>query len=276
MKKIKYITLFLLIGIGFTSCDDFLEEELRDYQEFVGDSYGILPITTDIVNGFYDVFNPTTTSVGFTVNVTESGGAKISSGEILVNFNGESNHVATTISSFPFTGTFPMSEMASLVGVDLGSIDVGDKFTFIYSLTDTNGNSTVSGGNFQVGVSVGCLSPLTGIAFTYNTDGGAGTTSGSGTMTEVGVNEFKVDDFSFGQRLAAFGCCPGASGVSFFDTCGKLEFNPNNNFDGNSAYTWSSISVTGDQLTIIWSETFTNGTTVLTRTDGLDWPDLFL
>ena len=50
-------------------------------------------------------------------------------------------------------------------------------------------------------------------------------------MTKGAVNELKVDDFSFGQRLAAFGCCLEASGVSFFDTCGKLAFNPNNNFD---------------------------------------------
>jgi len=276
MKKIKYIALLFVMAVTFTNCNSFLEDELRDYQEFRGASYGILPIASDIVNGFYDVNNPTTTFVGFTVDVAESGGAQISSGEMLVNFNGGSNVSVNTIASFPYTGTFPMSDMASLVGMDINSIVVGDKFTFTTSLTDTEGNTTTSGANFQVSASVGCLSELTGIAYTHVTTGSAGNTSGSGTFAGVAVNEMKVDDFSFGQRLAAFGCCPGASGVSFFDTCGKLEFNPNNNNDGNSAYAWSSLTVAGDTMTIVWSETYTSGTSVLTTTDGSDWPDVFL
>lgn len=106
------------------------------------------------------------------------------------------------------------------------------------------------------------------------------TWTGSTTWTSVAVGVYEVPDFSFG---AYYGCAGVASGegtstlpggsLQIQDACGILS--PLGASRWGEVYSYSSVTTNGAELTIVWSNDYGEaGTTVLTRTDGTNWPPL--
>jgi hypothetical protein len=149
MKNFINITALIFIGLFFTNCNDLLEDEVRDYQEFVGEAYGIYPVYVAGSNSNYNLLDPTNSIVDFTLNTSLSGGAVPSSGEIHAAINNGAFSKIADASSFPANVSFSLTDVVSALGITTSSLTGGDivsfKTFFIDSLGETMTSANVFG-----------------------------------------------------------------------------------------------------------------------------------
>ncbi len=188
----------------------------------------------------------------------------------------------------------PQNLVAALPGLSMDDLDGGDRFTVSYSYTiDANntgdireigtpaleycGGFTDEGEFCTLNIDIVCTSDM---ATTYNfsttnlvAGGGApvaGPVTGSGEFLEVVTGRYTIPDASFGLFAELYGDTP-AVGLELVDACEVISVEGSDQY--GDSYTYTIQSINGDEMTISWSNTFNDsGTTVLTRTDGSDWP----
>ncbi len=188
----------------------------------------------------------------------------------------------------------PANLVAALPGLDLEDLDGGDRFVVSYEYTiDANntgdirevgtpgldycGGFTAEGEFCTINIDIVCTSDLA-TTFDYSTtnlitgggDPVAGPVTGSGEFTEVEPGIYSISDASFGL-FGELRDDPAALGLELVDDCEVISVEGTD--QAGDSYTFIVQSVNGAQMTIAWSNTFDDsGTTVLTRTDGSDWP----
>jgi hypothetical protein len=152
MKNIKYLFLLFAMAITFTNCDSFLEDELRDYQEFRGDAYGILPEYVRGNNSVYNLLDPDNSIVDFSVSALESGGSVAKSGEIHSALNDGSFSKVSDIDGFPFNVSLSLTQVVTGLGTTTSSLTGGDLVHFKVFFTDTNENKMTSATIFTAAI----------------------------------------------------------------------------------------------------------------------------
>lgn len=127
-----------------------------------------------------------------------------------------------------------------------------------------------------------CYSDLAG-TYSYTTTnvgepGGftvAGPLTGSVTFTADTPGYYTLSDASFGGWLGLYGPGNIATGVQFKDICKQLSYEGVDQF--NEVFTISNLEILGSSMSFHWENDYGEyGDTTLTRTDGTDWPALFL
>lgn len=144
MKKIKNITALIIIGISFFNCNDILEDEVRDYQEFIGETYGIYPVYTAGSNSTYNLLDPSNSIVDFTVNTTLSGGAVPASSEIHAAINNGVFSKVIDIASFPANINVSLTDVVNALGLATTDLTGGDVVSFKTFFTDSLGETMTS------------------------------------------------------------------------------------------------------------------------------------
>lgn len=196
------------------------------------------------------------------------------------------------------TVQFSLAGALDALGLTTDDIEGGDAMRFEATVVMEDGreftrfntgSNVISGGAFRgtfiVDQAIICPSDLAG---TYNVSttpdlpwpyacAGGTTWTGTTTWTEVAIGVYEVEDFSFGAYYACQGVSegmgtatlPGGS-LQIQDACGRLS--PIGASRWGEVYTWD-VSTDGPDLTIVWSNDYGEaGTTVISRTDGTDWP----
>ncbi len=127
-----------------------------------------------------------------------------------------------------------------------------------------------------------CFSDLAG-TYAYTTtnvgepNGGtvAGPLTGSVTFTQTEPGKYSLSDASFGGWVGLYGAGNFATGVSFLDLCGQLSYSGLDQF--NETFFISNLEILGSTMSFHWENDYGEyGDTTLTRTDGTNWPPLFL
>ncbi|MEP5341033.1 MAG: hypothetical protein ABJL44_01015 [Algibacter sp.] len=280
MKHIKFLFLIIALGGFLNSC--VVEDGENPF--YSPDEYGVYPIYTDVVNGFFDIIDVNSASVGFTVAPSESGGAKSNgSGEIQVNFNGGDYVKIADVASFPSTNTFTLNDVAAvLTEVNTASLTLDDLFSFRVYFNLDDGQKLTSGS--LINVPMNCASDFGG-TFDYvstslaATSGFADctttTTTGTVTFTDQGGGSYLVSDLGFGQYGICWGDTPATSPDAVVtDSCLKLITGGLDQY--GLVYTWTITDISGSILSLSWANDYgDSGVAVLTRQDGNDWPELF-
>lgn len=163
----------------------------------------------------------------------------------------------------------------------------GDNFSVRWELTTTDGLvydswspsvcTELPGANCSVDWSVVCLSDLaTDYTFvttniTADVDVIPASVSGSGSWTEVANAKYELTDYSFGVFPDAYGDDPAVGSLGLLDACDDITVTGADQY--GDTYTYSFSDFAGPTMTITWINTYGDGgTTVITRTDGTDWP----
>jgi len=208
---------------------------------------------------------------------------------------------------------FTAEELVSFTGIDESLIEGGDDFSlsFIISLTDgrtfsaDDANGNVSGGSYfsspyEYRTSVSCsitesLAGTYAYTITELTSAPGGTSNcpeapltGEVTWTETDTDgELETTDISFGQ----FGSCYAETFTEDSELedilvvwdCtnliaeGTITAEDADGDETEFTYTYSITEVSGADLTMeISSSAGDRATVIVTRPDGLDWPDLFV
>ncbi|MEL6141869.1 MAG: hypothetical protein AAFQ37_01960 [Bacteroidota bacterium] len=198
------------------------------------------------------------------------------------------------------TVRFTLQEALDVLGLTTNDINGGDNMRFeativlndgrTFSRANT-GSNVISGasfrGTFLVDQAIICPSDLSGtyavtstttLPWPYTCEGG--TWTGETTWTEVAEGIYEVEDFSFGAYYACAGLTsgegtstlPGGS-LQIQDACNILT--PIGASRWGEVYTYEELSVDGPDLRIVWSNDYGEAaTTIISRTDGTDWPPL--
>lgn len=279
MKNIKYIILIITLGVFFNSC--VVEEGKNLF--YSPDEYGVYPIITDIQNGFFDIIDTSSASVGFTLNPSESGGAEANgSGEVQVSFNGGDFIKIDDITSFPFIATYTLDETVAAVGTNTASLTLDDSFRFRFYFDLADGQRMTSGS--YVNVPMNCASDFGGTFDFVSTNLAATspfasctstTTTGTVTFENLGGGSYLVSDLGFGQYNTCWADSPATSADAIIvDSCLKLTTGGLDQYD--LVYIWVITDISGSSMTISWSNDYgDSGVAVLTRQDGNDWPALY-
>lgn len=188
----------------------------------------------------------------------------------------------------------PQSLVAIFPSLSMDDLGGGDRFTVTYTYTiDANntgdireigtpaleycGGFTSEGEFCSINIDIVCTSDLA-TTYDYSTSnlvaaGGApvaGPVTGSGEFVEVVTGRYTITDASFGLFAELYGDTP-AVGPELVDACEVISVEGSDQY--GDSYTYTIQSINGAEMTISWSNTFNDsGTTVLTRTDGSEWP----
>lgn len=196
------------------------------------------------------------------------------------------------------TVSFTLEQALTTLGLTTDDINGGDAIRFeativmndgrTFSRANTGAN-VISGGSYRgtflVDQSIICPSDLGGtysvtstasLPWPYSCPGGGAPWTGETTFTEVAEGIYEVPDFSFGAYYSCSGnennTLPGGS-LQIQDACGIIA--PIGASRWGEVYTFSEVSVNGADLTIVWSNDYGEaGTSVISRTDGSEWPPL--
>ena len=280
MKNTKYIFLLTAFVALIGSC--VVEDGENPF--YAPKEYGVYPIYTNVVNGFFDIIDVNSASVGFTVEPSESGGATSdNTGEVHVNFNGGTFSKISDVSTFPYTGTFTLTEVVTAIGgIDINNLTLDDRFSFRTYFNLTDGQRMTSGS--LINVPMNCASDFGGTfdfvssnmaatsRFAYC---GSTTTSGTVTFTNLGGGSYEISDLGFGQYDVCWGDSPATSGNAIItDSC--LELSSGGLDQYGLVYIWIITDISGSSMTISWSNDYgDSGVAVVTRPDGSNWPALF-
>jgi len=100
--------------------------------------------------------------------------------------------------------------------------------------------------------------------------------TGQVTWTEVGTGLYEVDDWGYGSYQVCYGNIAGSWGtLQFTDVCNEITIIGVDNY--GDSWMFTEVSTSGANLTFTWSNTYDEtGVTTLTRTDGTDWPSLYI
>lgn len=134
MKKIFLLSMFAILGI--TSC-------ITEDREIVDEAFGVYPEYTKGDNSVFNLLDATNSIVDYIVTKTESGGAKVASGEIFVNLNGGESFKLFDVTSFPFEVKASLENALSAMGLTTSDVTGGDLVNFsTYFITDSGQRMT--------------------------------------------------------------------------------------------------------------------------------------
>ena len=279
MKLYKFTCLITILALFLNAC--VVEDGENPF--YPPTAYGVYPIISDVENGFFDIVDPSTAQIGFTVEPSESGGAETDgTGEIQINFNGGSYVNYADINSFPHTETITLEEAASATGISVESLTLEDSFTIRFYFNLVNGQEMTSGN--VLNVPMNCASKLGGTHAYVSTNLQAtngnpcptGEVTGSVTFTDLGGGSYLVSDLGFGQYSSScWDDSPAtSSNATFSDSCGKIISGGQDQY--GLTYIWLITDVVGPDLYLSWTNDYgDSGKTVITREGGKDWPPLY-
>ena len=295
----KFICAFLAIAlIALASCENDGGDSVITLDE--GGVPNILKVAGS--NSYIDLIaleNGEETSINFTVDKGQGGIVSMDvvlfykSGENVYRTVLESNVTtfpkAYSLTQFDIIEAFPELNAAT-------DFQVGDVLSVSADLTLTNGRklnilNDDASPNFGQDIAnsaiykvfqayiVSCPSDLGGTYTYVSTNIGEpggfvepGPVTGNVTFTDNGGGVYAISDASFGGFGALYGD-PDASGISLTDICNTISLSGTDVY--GETYTFSNISTNGPELSFNWSNTYGEyGSTILTRTDGTDWPPL--
>ena len=271
MKYIKLsYALFAAITLLGIACENNEEDLIQGYK-----TGAVYPEISDIESSFFDILDVDNAYVKFTADADREMTESIS---IEKTFRGIKTEFGT-FTSLPVEINITAAEaVADLDGISVGDIELGDVFLFEVLVTSKSGFKTRS--NVVLRAPVACKSDLTA-SFSFSTvvtavgNGGdiggcANPVTGTGTFTETGPGIYSISDASFGQYDCAWGDTP-AVGVTFSDVCNTLTAGGSDQY--GLVYTFFIKSIDGVNLELEWANDYNDkGVSVLTRTDGNDWP----
>ena len=235
MKKIfLFFGLFIAVTVLMTSCTK--DEDKNEFTE-ITDVRGAVINITDF-EGFYDLVNPDAT-VSFTVG---SFGENVSSVKVWKNFNGGAPVEQETVSSFPTSLSYSLTD--ALVGLGVNAADLVPGDVIGYTFSDVSTSSGVYPSGKSVDVEVKCTSELDGTfdAETVATGGWGCTDTWTGTVRweNTGGGSYavyaqdadhdEVLDFSMGSYWVCYGATAtlpsddSEGDLAINDVCSKLSF----------------------------------------------------
>ncbi|MGS2740223.1 hypothetical protein [Sinomicrobium sp. M5D2P17] len=207
-----------------------------------------------------------------------------------------------------YTFSITVDEMIATTGIDITEVKGGDNWIASFELELTDGRifnkstvgATVSGGAyfaspFTYTINIPCVitESLAGSHSFETTGTFIGTVSDfPGECTETTISgtvnwgdsdtpgSYSTSDLSFGL-YPCYGTNPDTeSGASINWVCEGLEIVRGEVEEGDDekpAYSYMITNVSGPEMTIEWSNSLgEGGTTIVTRENGEDWPDIFL
>ena len=269
------------MAVTFTNCDSFLEDEIRDYQEFRGKSYGIIATESNKIIGFYDLTDVAGAFSGYTITFIEDG-AQFQSAEVFVSFNGGARvSTGTVVSTNPADITLTLQDATTTLGIDPNTLVIGDDFVYSYDVTTTTGE--VFANSLRTSVKTSCASDFGGtmdyVSSNLQAANGygcpVGNVAGTVTFTDQGGGTYLISDLGFGQyESSCWNDGPATSaGALISDVCNSITTGGLDQY--SLVYIWNITDVTGDTLSLSWTNNYgDSGDTVLTRQDGNDWPAL--
>lgn len=249
---------------------------------------------------FYDDENgQTVDSYSWTANHTQTGTSAVIASQTRADFGVNAENGRPTASF-----TFTLQQALDALGLTIDDVNGGEAIDFYATLTTnrgqtftrTNTNAITQGqpafrALFQIKSNLICPSEMEGVFDASTTGQGvwAGTPCSSSWTGKVEwINEgngvYNIRSFIEGDTLidismGSYFACYGATAQSSFpngdlkitDACGKLSYIGLSQW--GEVYTFNSITVNGNQLTIDWANSYgETAVTTLTRTDGKDWP----
>lgn len=305
MKKIFYYVLGIAFVVGMTACEK--DQAFVQYDDL---EHGAIPRKVEGVNGLYDFFDLDNSSIDFTVEFYDD--AEGSTAEdyawtvayigvdgteldaVSIASFSKSDYSARAETGLPsLTVTFPFTQVRDALGLTNDDIEGGDVFRFRASLTTSKGQTfdlNNTGANligsspfsawFGFDQAVVCPSELGGdidYVTTAGVTGGGGpacpgTITGTINLEEGSEGRYEISDASLGVFGECWGDSP-AAGLTLVDACNIISVEGADQY--GDAYTWTIVEIDGPNLTINFENTYGDaGTSVLTRTDGADWPPL--
>ncbi|MCB0652083.1 MAG: hypothetical protein KDC85_12470 [Saprospiraceae bacterium] len=223
MKKILYIAGFALFtGMLISSCTK--DEDVNHFAS--NDPKGAVAIVSNIVNGFFDLANPSASSIAFDLATK---GEAVSSLKITKSVNGGAEKDHATLSSFPATVAVTFNDALAGTGVVPADLQAGDKIVLTFYATTASG--TYKSGSLSIDMS--CVSDLAGmysVTATYSQHDflpDYQTNTMNVEIVEVAAGVYTVNDFSGGLYSAgpyvdAYGTTDFV--VEFKDVCNEISW----------------------------------------------------
>ncbi|MCI5082293.1 MAG: hypothetical protein MRY78_11380 [Saprospiraceae bacterium] len=306
IKNIGLALFGFVLLFAFSSC-----EKDRAFVEFDDLEKGAFARKIDGVNGTYDFFNIDGSTIDFTVEFyDENQGQDVAEYNWTVEYVDNANSTTSapvTIANRPASSftpsadglpstsfSFGMREVMDALGLGDNDIAGGDAFRFKATIVMTDGrtftaentgtniiSSAPFSGWFRFDQSIICPSDLGGV-FDYTTTEtwcGAAPISGTAEWIDEGNGVYNTVDFSYGAYELCYGAGAtlphedGAGDLRIENACDIIK--PIGASRWGELYVFESVSTSGPDLTISWSNDYGEaGTVTLTRTDGRDWPNL--
>lgn len=311
--KIFKLSLLALFIVVFAACEEtdrtFPEFGDDDVQT------GAYARKIDGVNGIFDFFDPAGSNIDFTVefydvnegrdvanyswtatHINNAGGDN--TGPVPV-MSIDASSFGTSDFGLPSTTiNFSLGQTLTDLGLTAADINGGDNIRYEATITMNDGrtfdrfntgSNVISGasfaGTFILDQPIICPSDLggtydvsttAGLPWPYPCPGAGAPWTGTTTWTESAEGVYDVEDFSFGGYYSCSGTetntLPGGT-LQVQDACNILA--PIGASRWGEVYTFTSVTVSGSDLTIVWENDYgENGTSVISRTDGTDWPPL--
>ncbi len=203
-----------------------------------------------------------------------------SSGDFVQNSNGNQGITGITISA---------SELISAAGISQDDLLAGDRFVIDGNVitvdgavfTSSNSSAAVNGaafrGHFRFTLIASCPTSLEG---TYDYTllkswcDDVSINTGTVTLTLTGSG-YDIDDFAFGAYFPCYGEAAALplGNLRMVDVCNKISITGASQW--GEVYTWHSLVVDGNDLTIEWSNDYgEGGTSTIHNPSG--WPALEL
>lgn len=261
------IVLEILFFIGCSTNED---ELMQPYKTGI-----VFPEITQVNSSYFDILDVENAYIDFDVTVDTDIAESIT---IEKTYKGTKTEIGT-FTSVPVNVKVTAEQAVSdIPGASIDDIELGDVFLFEVIVTSKNGLRTRS--NVIMNAPVACKSELGG-TFDYSTvvtgvgDGGDiggcnNPVTGQASFDEDGAGFYRVSDATFGQYDCAWGDTP-AVGVTLTDVCNTVTVGGSDQYQ--LIYTFVILSNDGTNLELDWSNDYGDaGTTVLTRTDGTNWP----
>lgn len=313
MKKINLILfgfMLLLVGTGCEKDRNFVEfadletgayarELSREGSFFLTD---IANSQIDIAVEFYDINQgQDVSSYSWTVSYIDkaNGGADNAGPADILSI--DASQFGTSPSGLPGAEfSFTLQQALDALGLTAADVNGGSTLRFNATVTmkdgrtftiANTGNNIISSAAFRAlfafDADLLCTSDLEGIydAQTTGWCGDDGPTiqvqfiaTGPGLYKVADPNDpdnVDAEDFSFGAYTACYGpgsTLPGGD-LRLKDACNIIA--PTGVSRWGEVYTFEEVSVSGNVLTIVWTNDYgEGGTSRITRTDGTDWPPL--
>lgn len=182
------------------------------------------------------------------------------------------------------SGTIPAGSLKAFLplSVDLDAMEIGTEYTISVQLLSSD--VTFKSAAVTYTVAKVCASTLGGtydyvstelVAAESATECPSDPVTGTVTFTDLGGGSYLVSDLGFGQyESTCWSDGPATSpNATFTDLCGVITSGGLDQY--GLTYIWVITDVTGPNLSISWTNNYADsGNTVLTRTDGTDWPEL--
>ncbi|TPN81323.1 hypothetical protein [Aquimarina algicola] len=250
--------------------------------------------TTLELNSIQDGSDVTAIKVvgSFKDNTVMMGGTDISKNDVLIQEIPSSQF--TTSGELPeVTFTITGTELLGDFGYTADQIKGTDVFTYQIVLVTANGEFTDVSANFDnqsadhtFNAQVLCPSDFSA-EFTYESTNLIededldvptsrwATQTGTGSFEEVREGVYRITPGATFGALSLWndGVTAGPENIFLRDNCGTFSYiGEDSNEDG---YNISPLTVNGNELTYTWeNDEDQSGTVTLTRTDGMDWPDI--